>query len=110
MKFIQNTICLVVITLSLTSVVFADETYTISGDVIFKSQGDIYVCLVTMEEFKSFQVRGFELSAPYCKNIKTNQKKEGQVPFTFENVPKGTYSIVAYQDFNDNQEIVGWTA
>lgn len=89
----------------LSTIVFADETYTISGDVIFKSQGDIYVCLVTKEGFKNFQVKGFELSAPYCKHIKTTPNKNGQVSFTFENVLKGAYSIIAYQDFNGNQEV-----
>jgi uncharacterized protein (DUF2141 family) len=32
-------------------------------------------------------------------------KKAGKVPFRFENIPKGTYSIVAYQDVNNNGKV-----
>lgn len=91
----------------LISVAYAGENYTISGDVTFQYDGDIYICLNDKEGWRDFQTPGHELSLSQCKIIKMNTdlKKAGKVSFTFDSVPKGTYCIVALQDVNGNGKV-----
>ena len=91
----------------LVNVAYADENYDISGDVIFDEEGDVYICLYAKEEWQNFQSNGYELSTSQCKYVKMTSKitKEGKIPFKFESVPRGTYSIVAYQDVNGNGKV-----
>jgi len=86
---------------------YAGENYTISGDVTFRYDGDIYVCLFTLEKYAEFQRPGHELSQPECKYIEMNAdlKKAKQVPFKFESINNGTYVIVVYQDENKNGKV-----
>ena len=86
---------------------YAEEKYTISGEVTFQYDGDIYICLLTMEEFRVFIISGHELSQSPCKVIQMNTdlKKAGKVSFTFDNIPKGTYCVFTYQDVNMNGEV-----
>jgi uncharacterized protein (DUF2141 family) len=85
----------------------AGENYTISGDVTFQNDGDIYICLYTKEGWQNFQTPGHELSSSNCKHEKMNSdlKKAGKVSFKFENVPKGVYSVIAYLDANENGKV-----
>jgi len=89
------------------NVAHAGEKYTITGDVSFQYDGDIYICLCTKAEWSEFQRPGHELSQPECKYIRMNadMKKVGKVSFKFESIPKGTYVIVAYQDVNKNKRV-----
>jgi uncharacterized protein (DUF2141 family) len=89
------------------NVAHAGENFTISGDVGFQYDGDIYICLFTLENYAEFQRPGHELSQPECKNIKmkADLKKAGMVSFKFESIPKGTYCIVSYQDENINGKV-----
>jgi hypothetical protein len=89
------------------SVAFAEENYTLSGDVTFREDGDIYICLLTKEGFRDFQTPGHELTPQKCKVIKMNAdlKGAGKVSFKFDSVPKGTYCIVALQDVNNNGKV-----
>jgi hypothetical protein len=91
----------------LCSFAFAEENYTLSGEVTFSFDGDIYVCLVNMEGWRDFQTPGHELTPQKCKVIKMNAdlKGAGTVPFRFDSVPKGTYGIVALQDVNNNGKV-----
>jgi len=86
------------------SVAFAEENYTILGEVTFGEDGDIYICLLTKEGFRDFQTPGQELTPEKCNVIKMNAdlKGAGKVFFKFDSVPKGTYCIVALQDVNNN--------
>ena len=83
---------------------YAGGNYTISGNVTFQNNGDIYICLFTKNGWQNFQTPGYELSSSNCKNEKMNSelKKAGKLSFKFGNVPMGTYSIIAYQDANQN--------
>jgi uncharacterized protein (DUF2141 family) len=87
------------------SVAYAEENYTISGDVSFQNDGDIYICLYTNEEFKDYAKH--ELSPPQCKfeRMHADLKKAGNVSFKFDNVQKGTYGIVTFQDINKNRMV-----
>ena len=89
------------------NVAHAGEKYTITGDVSFQYDGDIYICLCTSEKLAEFQRPGHELSQPQCKFIKMNSdlKKAGKVSFKLDSIPKGTYVIVAYQDVNKNKKV-----
>ena len=86
---------------------YAEEKYTISGEVTFQYDGNIYICLLTMEEFRDFNIPGHILSESPCKviHMNTDLKKAGKVSFTFDNVPKGTYCVFTYQDVNMNGEV-----
>jgi len=87
--------------------VYAEDKFTISGEVTFQYDGDIYICLLTMEEFQDFNKPRHELSQSPCKVIKMNTdlKKAGKVSFTFDNIPKGTYCVFTYQDVNMNGKV-----
>ena len=37
--------------------------------------------------------------------MNTDLKKAGKVSFTFDNIPKGTYSVFTYQDVNMNGQV-----
>ena len=86
---------------------YAEEKFTISGEVTFQYEGDIYICLLTSEGLRDFVIPGHRLSESPCKIIKLNSdlKKAGKVSFTFDNVPKGTYCVFTYQDVNMNGEV-----
>ena len=86
------------------SVAFAEESYTLSGEVTFQYDGDIYICLLNMEGWRDFQTPRHELSQLKCKVIKMNTdlRGAGKVSFKFDSVPKATYCIVALQDVNNN--------
>ena len=86
------------------SVAFAEENYTLSGEVTFSYDGDIYICLLNMEGWRDFHTPRHELSQLKCKVIKMNAdlRGAGKVSFKFDSVPKATYCIVALQDVNNN--------
>ena len=91
----------------LLSVAYAGGSYTLSGNVTFQYEGNIYICPLTMEEFRDFTTPQHKLSESPCKIVQMNPnlKKAGKVSFRFENVPKGTYCVFAYQDLNMNGEV-----
>ena len=86
---------------------YAEEKFTISGEVTFQYDGNIYICLLTMEEFRDFYRPRHKLSQSPCKVIQMNTdlKKAGKVSFTFDNIAKGTYCVSTYQDVNMNGEV-----
>jgi uncharacterized protein (DUF2141 family) len=86
---------------------YAGENYTITGEVTFQNDGDIYICLYTKEGWQNFQKPGHDISSSNCKHEKMNSelKKTGKLSFKFGNVLKGTYSIIAYQDANQNGKV-----
>ena len=91
----------------LSSFAYAGESWSLSGQVSFQYEGDIYVCLLTKEGFRDFQTRGHKLSSQECKVTKwnTDVKKAGKISFKLEDIPKGIYCIVAYQDVNNNGKV-----
>ena len=86
---------------------YAEDNYTISGDVTFQQDKDIHICLLTKEGFREFHVKNHELSQPQYKVIKINAdlKKAGKVSFKLDNIPRGTYCIITYQDVNNNGRV-----
>jgi hypothetical protein len=87
--------------------VFGQETYSITGDISYRYDADIYVRVCTMEEWAEFLRPNYELSVPPWKIIKLNSEtnKSGKVSFKLDSIPKGTYVIVAFQDIIKNQKV-----
>jgi len=71
------------IVLMVSSFAYAQEKFTISGEVTFQNDGNIY--LLTKEEFRDFTIPRHQLSQSLCKvlQMNTDLKKAGKVSFTF---------------------------
>ena len=84
---------------------YAEEKYSISGHVIFSGHENIYISIYTIENFPNFKKS--LPSPPFSQKIKPNpeQVKAGRFSFTFSEVPKGTYCIVAFQDADNNGKL-----
>lgn len=96
---------IIVAMILLVGVAYAEENYSISGEVSFQYDGDIYICLFTSEKLSDFNEH--KLSRPECKAIRMNSdlKNAGKAAFKFDSVPKGTYCIMAFQDVNSNEMV-----
>jgi len=95
---------LLVTLLVMSSVTYAQEIFTISGVVDFPKDGDIYMSLLTKEEWQRLTI----LSPPPRTIIITltpEQKKARRAVFTFVRIPKGTYGIRVFQDVNENGKL-----
>lgn len=81
---------------------YAEEKFTISGEVIFSGDEDVYVSLLTYEAFKNFKKE--RPPVPFTQIFKANpeRKKTGRTPFKFVGVPKGSYCIISFLDENKN--------
>jgi len=71
-------------------------TFTVSGEISFPKTGDLYVQLITKEEFDSGKDAGFGTVVA----VNPEDMKKGRASFSFEGVPKGTYGIRCFQDVN----------
>ena len=76
-----------------------------TGEVSFRRDADLYVCLFTADEFKEYPKR--ELAPPQCQcfPMSAELKKAGRLDFCFDSVVKGTYGIVVFQDPNKNKKV-----
>ena len=83
---------------------YAGENYTISGEVTFQYDADIYIGLYTTEAYKLYHER--TPSPPYLQIIKLDPelKKAGRTSFKFLKIPKGTYGIIAFQETIKNEK------
>jgi len=83
---------------------YAEEKFTVSGEVYFQHDSDIYMNLVTRESFPN---RLEFLPPPFGMYIKLTpeQRKAKRVSFKFEGIPKGNYFLVAFQDLNKNEKL-----
>ena len=84
---------------------YAEENYSISGQVAFSGHENIFVSIYTIEGFPNYKKS--LPSPPFFQKIEPNpeQVKVGKVSFTFSKIPKGSYSIVAFQDLDDNEKL-----
>jgi uncharacterized protein (DUF2141 family) len=103
----KKAILFLAVPLMVSAFAYAEEKFTVSGEVSFQHDGDIYICLLTAEEFVDFHRLRHKLSESPCKviHMSTDLKKAGKVSFTFDNTAKGTYCVLAYQDVNMNGEV-----
>ena len=103
MKVIGNFLLILIFVAS----TFGQETFTITGSVSFQYDSDIYIRVCTMEEWGEFLRPNYEILVPPWKIIKLNSetKESGSVSFKLDNIPTGTYVIVAFQDVIKNQKV-----
>jgi uncharacterized protein (DUF2141 family) len=83
----------------------AEEKFSLSGEVSFQRDADIYICLFTMEDIQYLPKN--ELLPPKCKAISMNTdlKEAGKVSFRFDSIQKGTYCIYTSQDIIKNGKV-----
>jgi len=84
---------------------YAEEKYSISGQVTFSGHENVYVSIYTMEEFANFKK---SLPSPqFSQKIKPNpeQIKAGRFSFKFSGAPKGSYCIIAFKDLDNNGKL-----
>ena len=76
----------------------AQGTIEVMVEEVESGDGSVVVCIYNSED-------GFpnEWDKAYLK--KSREAKKGNMQFSFENVPFGTYAIAVSQDENDNGEI-----
>jgi uncharacterized protein (DUF2141 family) len=79
---------------------FAEETFTVSGEVKFPGDGDVILNLLTKDE----ETLGKDTPQERILVIKLTpeQRKAGKASFNFIAVPKGAYIIRCFQDDNGN--------
>jgi uncharacterized protein (DUF2141 family) len=84
---------------------YAEEKYSLSGQVTFSGHENVYISIYTIENFPNF--KKVLPSPPFSQKIVPNpeQVKAGRFSFTFSGVPKGTYCIVAFQDVDNNGKL-----
>jgi uncharacterized protein (DUF2141 family) len=87
-----------VMALYVNSIVFAQDNCTLSGEVVYSGDSNIYVCLHTSKSFATFKK---ELPPPgFVQIVKANAS--GKAPFAFMDVPKGEYLVHVFVDENKN--------
>ena len=77
------------------------ERFTVGGEISFTKTGDLYVELVTEQEFESDKTFAFRL----ILKLTPVDVDKGKTSFTFQNVPRGTYGIQCFQDVNGNGKL-----
>ena len=84
---------------------YAEEKYSISGQVTFSGHENIYISIYTLEEFANF-TKSLP-SPPFSQKIKPNpeQIKAGRFFFKFSSILKHSYCIIAFQDLDNNGKL-----
>ena len=87
--------------LSVTSVAFAQDKCTVSGEVVYSGDSNLYVCLLNPKTFAAAVGREKELPPPeFVQIVKANAS--GKASFAFKDVPKGEYVVRVFADENNN--------
>ena len=83
------TIFFLAIALSAVNFTFAQDKCTISGDVAYSKEANIYVCLHTQQTYPEWK----KTLPPgsFTQTVKANPS--GKATFVFRDVPKGEYLI-----------------
>jgi uncharacterized protein (DUF2141 family) len=101
----KKTILFLGVLLMLCAFAYAAEQYSLSGEVTFSGNENVYVSIYTIEEFPNYKKS--LPSEPFVRKIKPDpeQIKAGRFSFTFSGIPKGTYCIIAFQDVDNNGKL-----
>lgn len=83
------------------------EGFSVSGEIRFPESGYLFVQIVTREQFSGSGKKGEEKARPIGMVIPVGpaEQKAKKAPFTFTNVPAGTYGIRVFQDVNGNKDL-----
>lgn len=80
---------------------FAQDKCTVSGEIVYSGDSNIYVCLLNSTTFAAAVGRQKELPPPeFVQIVKANAV--GKASFAFNGVPKGDYVVRAFADENNN--------
>ena len=83
------------------SIVFSQDKCTISGEVAYSGDSNIYVCLLNSTTWAPFVGRQKELPpSGFVQIVKANASSKAS--FAFKDVPKGDYVVRAFVDQNNN--------
>ena len=94
-------VCIFAIALSAVSFVLAQDKCTVSGEVMYSGDSNIYVLLVNSKTFPAAVGRQKELPPPgFVQIVKANAA--GKASFAFKEVPKGEYVVRVFADENNN--------
>ncbi len=87
------------------SITSSEEIFSVSGEISIIDKGDIHVGIYSQENWSN--IKDKTPSPPYFQiiNLTPEQIKTKKVPFEFQDIKKGTYSIRVYQDVNQNGKI-----
>jgi uncharacterized protein (DUF2141 family) len=87
--------------LSAASLVSAQDKCTVSGEVVYSKDSNIYVCLLNSTTFPPAVGRQNELPPPgFVQIVKANAA--GKASFAFKDVPRGEYVVRVFSDENNN--------
>jgi uncharacterized protein (DUF2141 family) len=90
--------------LSAASLAFAQEKCTISGEVVYSGDSNIYVILLNSKAFAPALGRQKELPPPEFVQI-VKATASGKASFAFKDVQKGEYVVQAFADENSNAKM-----
>jgi len=97
-------VCIFAIALPAVSFVFAQDKCTVSGEVVYSGDSNIYVCLLNSTAFAAALGRQKELPPPgFVQIVKGNAS--GKASFAFKDIPKGEYVVHAFADENSNAKM-----
>lgn len=104
----QKSVILLVLLLLASPISYAQDKFTVSGEVAFFEEGNVIIGLHTQDTYEArIQPSIFQLIEPTDE-----QKKASKVQFKFEGVPAGTYAILAWLDVNRDGKLdrteAGW--
>jgi len=89
------------IALSVVISIYAQDKCTISGEVAYSGDSNIYVCLLNSTTFAPALGRQKELPPPgFVQIVKANAS--GKASFAFKDVVKGEYVVRVFGDENNN--------
>ncbi len=79
------------------------KDHSIQGSIQFHKNAPITLMLLTQEELPNLNPG----SCSYHLTLEPDAKalKTGSVPFKMDNVPEGSYVLLAYQDLNDSKTL-----
>ena len=93
-------IAMALYTVSLAS---AQDKCTVSGEVVYSGDSNIYVCLLNSTTFATALGRQKELPPPgFVQIVKSNAS--GKASFEFKDIPKGEYVVRVFADENNNEK------
>lgn len=81
------------------------EGFTVAGDITFKKSGDLFVQILTEEQFNrndGEEAEGDRYTAQLILKMSEQEQEQKKVSFEFTNIPQGTYAIRCFQDVNGN--------
>jgi uncharacterized protein (DUF2141 family) len=88
-------------TLSAASLAFSQDKCTVSGEVVYSGDSNLYVCLLNSTTFAAAVGPQKELPPPgFVQIVKADAS--GKASFAFKDVPKGEYVVRVFADENSN--------